>query len=65
MALTLLVKSMIIENSGAVIGTAYATLAASDTAIAAVLNGVVTSHIYSVTIVPISNTLSRIIMVYD
>jgi hypothetical protein len=54
MALTLVVKSLVIDNN-----------VTTDTAIASVLNGVVTTHIYSVTIVPISNTQSRVIMVYD
>ena len=54
MGLTLVVKSTIIDNS-----------VTTDIAIAAVLNGVTTTHVYSVTIVPISNTESRVIMVYD
>jgi hypothetical protein len=52
--LTLVVKSTVIDNN-----------VTTDTAIAAVLNAVSTTHIYSVTIVPISNTTSRLILVYD
>ena len=54
MVLTLAVKSTVIDNN-----------VTTDTAIAAVLNGVSTTHIYSVTIVPISNTQSRVVMVWD
>lgn len=54
MALTLVVESLVIDN----VSTADATIAAA-------LNGVTTTHIYSVTIVPISNSTSRVIMVYD
>lgn len=52
--LTVSVESTIIDN-----------VTTTDVAIAAVLNGVTTAHIYGVFCVPISNTQSRVIMVYD
>jgi len=54
MALTLVCKSTVIDNN-----------VTTDVAIAAILNGVTTTHVYAVSIVPISNTSSRLIMVYD
>jgi len=54
MALTLVCKSLIIDNN--------TTL---DATIAAALNAVATTHVYSVTIIPISNSKCRVIMVYD
>jgi hypothetical protein len=55
MAITVVVKSTIIDNVSSI-----------DTAIATLLNAAITiTAVYSVTIVPISNTQSRVIMVYS
>jgi len=54
MAITVSIKSMIVDNN-----------VTTDAAIATALNlGTVFTSIYGVTVVPISNTQSRIIIVY-
>ena len=55
MALTLVVKSYIIDN----VSTADATIAT------AINTGPTYTHVYGVGIVPLSNTQSRVIVVYD
>jgi len=54
MGLTLVCKSLVIDNN--------VTL---DATIAAALNAVTTTHVYGVSVVPISNTQSRVIMTCD
>jgi len=54
MALTLAIVSKYIDNN-----------VTADSAIATALNAVTVTHVYSVSIVPISNTTSRLVMVYD
>lgn len=54
MALTLAVKTFTVELD-----------ATTDANIAAALNSVATTHVYGVSIIPISNTKARIVMVFD
>lgn len=53
MGLTLVVKSTIVS------------LDTTDVALAAILNSVTTTHIYSVSVIPISNTKAKIVMIFD
>ena len=54
MAVTALCKSVIIDN-----------ISATDDDIEDLLDGVTVTHIYGVSVIPISNTQSRVIAFYD